>query len=320
MTGLKGLDRALGIGPASIGNFNVAFDVLGAGLLNPYDEIIASKTSKKEEVVIERIIGDGGKLPTNPETNTAGVAARALLQATGAPFGATLSIKKGLPLGSGLGSSAASAVASVMAVNTLLDSPLTKEDLIPFLLDAEEKACGAAHADNAVPSLLGGLVLISTYEPLRVLKLPIENSFWIATITPEIEVSTRDARAVLPEKVSLSLASKQLGLFGGSLLGLLTGDELLVEAHLRDLFLEPFREQFIPGFEEHRNAALDNGALALGISGSGPTVFVIASSESKAHSAADAVKKSFLERDISSETALSPLLSDGASVSEVPKE
>ena len=291
---------AKGYGPASMGNFSVAFDVIGVGLTNPGDTVTAVKTSKKKDVEIICISGDGGKLSKDPNKNTAGVTAAGLLEAVDADFGVTLSVEKGIPLGSGLGSSAASATAALVAVNALLKDPLKKNDLIPFAIEAEFAACGARHADNVAPSLLGGVVMITSYEPLRVYKLPIESSLWVATVTPEIEVNTKDARAALPANIPLSIASTQLGLFGGALHGLLQDDELIIEQHLVDLLVEPYRKQFIPEFDTHKEAALDAGALAFGISGAGPTVFALCKDEKVALSCSEKIKYSFQEISIES--------------------
>ncbi|MCB0319325.1 MAG: homoserine kinase [Bdellovibrionales bacterium] len=303
-----------------MGNFSVAFDVLGVGLTNPFDRVIAEKQQETREVVITDITGDGGRLPRIASENTAGIAAEALLKATEAPFGVRLTLEKGISLGSGLGSSASSAVAALMAVNSMLQEPLSKEELVPFAVEAERAACGAAHADNVAPSLLGGVVLISTYNPLRVYKLPIVSELWVGALCPDIEVNTREARQVLPKEIPLSLASEQLGLFGGSLLGLLTNDPLLIESHLRDLLLEPHREQFIPHFRSHRDAALDAGAIAFGISGAGPTVFLLATNRENAQRASEAAQRSFENFGMSSYLAISPLLSEGASVRDLSCE
>lgn len=303
---------AIGYGPASIGNFSVAFDVLGVGLEQPGDIIRAEKTSTKKSVDITSITGDSGRLSKDPRVNTAGVATMSLLSAVDADFGVSLSLRKGIPLGSGLGSSASSATAALIAVNSLLDSPLSKNDLIPFAIEAEYSACGARHGDNVAPSLLGGVVLITSYDPLRVYKLPLSSSLWVSTITPHIEVETSKARSVLPKEVPISSVSKQLGLMGGALLGLFQNDPLLIEQHLVDILIEPHRDQFIPHFKNHKQKALESGAIAFGISGAGPTVFALSKDKNDANLVSIAVSKSFLEYEITSTISISPLLSQGA--------
>ena len=131
--------------------------------------------------------------------NTAGVAVQALIAAAGrSDEGIEIEVHKGLPLGSGLGSSAASAAAAVVAANRLLGDVFDRSDLLPFVLEAEEVACGSGHADNAAPSLLGGISLIRSYQPLEVVALPVPDSLWCAVVQPELEIRTEEARRVLP--------------------------------------------------------------------------------------------------------------------------
>ena len=147
--------------PASIGNVGVGFDVLGLALEGVGDRVVAEKVDG-QGVRISEVRGLDGNLhpylSTDPETNTASIAAAALWKAHGRG-GIALKIHKGVPLQSGMGSSAASAVAAVVAANALLDEPLPVEALLPFALEGEKFASGGLHADNVAPSLLGGLVL-----------------------------------------------------------------------------------------------------------------------------------------------------------------
>jgi homoserine kinase len=164
--------------PATVANVGSAFDVLGFALDAPGDTITAT-FCQTPGITVRDISGDGGLLPLDPERNTAAVSARALLDhlirkdsATYAKLGISLSIQKGLPIGSGLGSSSASTVGGVVATNELLGEPLTRSELLPFAMEGERVACGAAHADNVAPCLLGGFVLIRSYTPLDVIPLP----------------------------------------------------------------------------------------------------------------------------------------------------
>lgn len=113
-------------------------------------------------VVIEDIVGDGGRLDKEPSQNCCGIAALETLAMLpgGAPKCAiALRLHKGLPLGSGMGSSAASAAAACWAVNNLFGNVLTKEKLVLAGLKSEEMVSGY-HADNIAPALLGGFVLV----------------------------------------------------------------------------------------------------------------------------------------------------------------
>jgi len=141
--------------PATVANVASGFDVLGFALERPGDTVQLSRKAEKR-VDLVAVHGDGGKLPLDPARNTAGVAVTRFLEARGFPFGVDLVLEKGMPLASGLGSSAASAVAGVVAANLLAGEPCSPRELLPFTLQAEQVACGAAHADNVAPALLGG--------------------------------------------------------------------------------------------------------------------------------------------------------------------
>src|SRR5204862_1551546 len=134
------------------------FDVLGFPMEEPGDFVTARLTSSG--VQIDDIIGDQGRLPREVDRNTAGVAARAILDAIGERRGVALTIRKGLPLSSGLGGSAASAVAAVVAVDALLGARMPIDRLLACAFEAERRGAGSAHADNIAPCLYGGFVLV----------------------------------------------------------------------------------------------------------------------------------------------------------------
>ena len=119
----------------------------------------------------------------------------------GSDLGAEIILHKKLPLGSGMGSSAASSVAALVAINHLYDNPFTREQLLPFAMEAERIACGSAHADNVAPSLLGGFVLIRGYDPLDVTKIPTPPSLYCTLVHPHIELKTEDSRRVLKSSI-----------------------------------------------------------------------------------------------------------------------
>ncbi|MDR3272532.1 MAG: homoserine kinase [Flavobacteriaceae bacterium] len=258
--------------PATSANFICGYDVLGVALHEPGDEVIL-KRSEKSGVVITKIIGDNGLLPYNTDLNTVGACIKMIinhLQLT--DFGVEIELHKKMPVGSGLGSSAASTIAGLFAINQLLGEPLTKQELLPFALKGEELACGHGHADNVAPSLLGGITLIRSYNPLEVINLPVPSELCCSVIFPHVEVPTRAARQILRTKVELRNAVSQWGNIAGLITGLFTEDYDLISRSLVDNLIEPTRSILIPEFDEMRKIALDLGALGFGISGSGPSV------------------------------------------------
>jgi homoserine kinase len=260
--------------PATVANVGSAFDVLGFAVEAPGDELILRKNNSNK-LVIKEITGDGDKLSLDPESNTCSVSIQELLNKLDSKQGFDIHLHKKMPLGSGLGSSAASTVAGVYAANLLLGSPLATIDLLPFAMEGERLACGAAHADNVGPCLIGGFVLISSYNPLIIRKIPFPNQLNAIVVHPKIEVGTRDAREVLRQKVSLKQAAEQWGRVGGLIAGLYSSDYELIGSSLQDIIVEPVRSVLIPGFYAVKQAAMENGALGCSISGSGPSVFAL---------------------------------------------
>jgi homoserine kinase len=237
-----------------------------------------------------------------------------LLSFLGETRGIELDLHKKMPLGSGLGSSAASAVAGVVAVNNLLGKPLTKKELLPFVLEGERIACGSAHADNVAPALLGGFVLIRSYTPLDVIELPTPAKLVAAIIHPHLEIQTKDARSILKKQIKLADAIVQWGNTAGLIAGILKSDYALIGRSLCDVIVEPVRSILIPEFYAVKKAALDVGALGMSISGSGPSMFALCDSLSVAESAANAMAAVLRKVQIESDVFISPVNPDGATV------
>ena len=192
--------------PASVANFGVGFDALGAALDGPGD-VVTATLCEKPGVRIVSVEGDGGRLPREARRNTAAVAARAVLEEFAGPgrFGLELSIVKGLPLASGLGSSAASAAAGAYAAALLLGVE-DRRKLLRAVLLAEHAADGAWHGDNVFPALLGGIQLVPSSDPSRRLApvaLSTPPRLRLVLVCPELELPTRESRRILPRRVSL---------------------------------------------------------------------------------------------------------------------
>jgi homoserine kinase len=260
--------------PATVANVACGFDILGFAIEYPGDEIIMRRTDHPG-VVIRKITGDDGKLPLEPERNTAGVAALQFLKYKNMSKGVEIELHKKMPIGSGLGSSAASAAASLFAVNILFGEPMKKEELLPFALECEKIACGAPHADNVAPALLGGFVLIRSYNPLDVIQIAVPEKLFCMVSHPHIEVSTEDARKILKNHIPINNAIIQWGNVAGLIAGLMKADYDLIGRSLQDVIIEPIRSLLIPRFKEIKTAALEAGALGCSISGSGPSIFAL---------------------------------------------
>lgn len=257
--------------PATIANLVCGFDILGLALEEPYD-LMTLEFSDEPGLIIKHI--DEYNLPEKPEDNVAGAALLSLMEAYIKPLGFTLTIDKRIKPGSGLGSSAASAAGGVFAANKLLNNPFTDDELIKFAMNGEKIASGVKHADNITPCLLGGVTLIRSIHSLDVIKLSSPELF-ITVVHPQIEVKTSDARQILKEEVQLKKAIKQWGNIAGLVAGLMQGDYDLIGRSLEDVIIEPIRSILIPGFDEVKQQCLQAGALGGGISGSGPSIFML---------------------------------------------
>lgn len=298
--------------PASIGNIGAGFDVLGAAIMKPGDIVTARRIIKPGLQFSMR--RTPSSLPDDHH-NVAAHVAELLLDECKPPFGISLTLHKKMPVGSGLGSSGASSAAAVMAVNALLPNPLPKADLLRFAIEGERLASGAPHADNVAPSLLGGICLIHSYHPLEVIRLPVKNNLFWVVAHPHVIIETRGARHILPRKVLLKTASQQLGHLGGLIVGLMTGNKVLVGSSIQDELAEPARANLIPAFPEARQAAMKAGALGFSISGSGPSVFAVASSLETANQVARALKWAFAQHaEVGCDIYVSKLNMQGATI------
>ncbi len=299
--------------PATVSNLGCAFDILGFALEQPGDEVRV-RWADSSGVRISSIQGDGDRLPADSDRNTASVAAQALLRHLDCNRGLEIDLVKRMPLGSGLGSSAASAAAALTAVNALLEKPLPPQGLLPFAVEAERAACGAGHADNAAPSLLGGIVLIRSYDPLEVVPLPSPPRLWCTVAAPAIEVRTEEARGLLSQQVPLEKAVSQWGNVAGLIAGILQCDYALIGRSLEDVIIEPQRAHLVPGYHEVKQAALEAGALGCGLSGSGPSTFALSSGEKAARRAGEAMQHRFGRRGIEAAVFVSQVNQRGAHV------
>jgi homoserine kinase len=302
--------------PASVANVAVGFDILGFALDKPGDEIRVSFADRQTGgLQIIAIHGADNKLPLVVEKNTAGFAAQQLLQHLGKEnLAIDMEIHKKMPFGSGLGSSAASAAAGVMAVNALLDYPLSKEDILHFAVLGEQIADGAYHADNVAPSLLGGMILIRNNEDLDVHQLPIPDELYAAVVHPEVEVLTKDARDVLSDKVCLKQSIEQNGNLAAFILGLVNADYELMSRALKDVIIEPQRAKLIPHFYEVKNAAVKAGALGCSISGAGPSIFALCRGLAAAQKVGAAMENIFIQAKIDNQLYVSKINQKGAVV------
>ena len=301
-------EQAKAFSPASVGNVGVGFDILGH-VIEGVGDTVSVRRIDAAEVRIAAIRGTTVDLPLDAPANTAGASLIALREALALPFGFDIEIDKGIPLGSGMGGSAASCVAALVAANALLDTPLSREALYPFALTGEAVASGGRHGDNLGPMLLGGLVL-STADQL--VKITVPDAWHSVLVHPEAVLETRRARAALQGNYALADFVSQSANLALVLAGCHAGDAGLVRAGLKDVLVEPRRAPLIVGFDAAKQAALDAGAMGASISGAGPSVFGWFESRAQAEAAAPAIQAAFAAAGFESQAWVSPINSAAA--------
>lgn len=299
--------------PATIANVSCGFDVLGLCLQSVGDVMVFEK-SKHKGLRIKEIIG--ADLPLELENNVAGVAGLSLFNYLKPDFGIEITIYKNIKAGSGIGSSAASASGAVFGINALCNYPLSSKELIWYAMQGEALASGAPHADNVAPALLGGFAFIRSYNPLEVISIPTPAELYATVIHPQIELKTKDSRAVVKQNITLRKAITQCSNLGGLICGLYNNDYELIGRSLHDEFVEPIRSLLIPNFIDLTKAARDTGALGSGISGAGPSIFALCRGEASAKEVAAAMKSVVKDAEYDSEIHVSPINPIGIKVIE----
>lgn len=307
--------------PGSVGNLGPGLDVLGCALTGAHDRVTAQWTDTPG---VSIACSGHPQLPTDPERNTVSIAALALLRLVAAKHGTkaaalaqgrgiAMRVIKGLPLSGGQGGSAASAVAGAVACARLLGAKLSPNELMECALEAEAKVAGR-HLDNIAPALLGGIVLVRSINPIEVLELRVPSGLHIALATPDQQLATVQARAVLPSQVTRATAVHQMAQVGALVHACHSGDLALLGRCIDDRIAEPARMPLLPGFGEAKRAALDAGALGVSISGAGPTAFAICDSGESAARVADAMRSAYAHAGSSCHTRLCEVDRAGAAV------
>lgn len=267
--------------PASIGNLGVGFDILGAAVARVDGGALGDRVHAHDSArTTFRATGPyANALPHDPADNlvvhaydayVAALAARSI-----APRPLALVLDKQLPVGSGLGSSACSSVAALVAINAAHGDALSANVLLRLMGALEGRVSGSVHYDNVAPSFLGGVQLLVDAAEQLCVPVPWFDDWLLVLTHPGIAIATADARAALPAQVPLGVAVEHGRLVAGFVHACHVGDRRLAAALLRDVLAEPTRARLLPRFDEVRAAALDAGALAVGLSGSGPTVFSV---------------------------------------------
>lgn len=283
--------------PASSANMSVGFDVLGAAvspidgsLLGDYVTVEAADTFS-----LNNIGRFASKLPDEPRENIVYQCWERFCQEIGKNIPVKMTLEKSMPIGSGLGSSACSVVAGLMAMNEYCGKPLSDTRLLSLMGELEGRISGSVHYDNVAPCFLGGMQLMIEENGIISQSVPgFEEWLWVLAY-PGIKVSTAEARAILPALYRRQDCISHGRHLAGFIHACHTRQPQLAAKLMRDVIAEPYRAKLLPRFNEARQAAADIGALASGISGSGPTLFALCDNTDTAQRVADWLSQHYLQ-------------------------
>ncbi len=298
--------------PATVANLVCGFDILGMAVHAPYDEM-ELRLLEAPEIIIKHT--DSFGLPEEPSKNVAGIVLLKIQEYFNLKNGFEVIIHKHIKPGSGLGSSAASAAGAAFGANLLLGNKLSREEVVHFAMFGEELASGVRHADNIAPCIYGGITLVKSTNPIDIIPLNSPDLF-VTAVHPQVEVKTSDARQILKKNISLKSAVEQWGNIAGLVAGIQKNDFSLIGRSLNDVIIEPVRSILIPKFDEIKEKSLQLGALGGGISGSGPSIFMLSEQKETADKIAQMMESVYNEIEIESFVYVSKINPAGVQIVE----
>ncbi|MEO9319068.1 MAG: homoserine kinase [Nitrososphaera sp.] len=293
--------------PCSTANLGPGYDVFGLALDALEDRVTITATESHRGLKIS-IAGLAGEISTDPEQNSAGlVVARMASDAGLERTGFDLEINKGVPAGYGMGSSGASSAAAAVAFDHLLQLGVERNKLVEYAAAGEIASAGAAHYDNVSASLLGGFVISRLSGPStpEFVRFEPPHGLRLVVAVPRVAVPKRKtevARSVLPKEVSLEKLVHNVSSASTIVAGFSKGDVEMIARGVDDVIVEPARKGLISGYDDVRRMALDAGALAVTISGAGPSLISILKGRDKEAQVAQAMEQGFKRSGIESKT------------------
>ena len=303
--------------PASTANIGPGFDCLGVAvtLYNQFQFTAgASPQLKAQEpqVTIQVKGPEADRVGTDTNNLVYQAFARLYEHLGQTPPDIQIQIELGVPLARGLGSSSTAIVAGLLGANALMGSPLEKSQLLTLAINLE------GHPDNVAPALLGGCQLAATgLEPdtWRFCEIAWSPEIVPVVAIPNFELSTKEARSVLPKACPYSVAIFNASHLGLLLQGLQAGRGDWLQAALQDQLHQPYRQRLISGYDVVQTAALAAGAYGLVISGAGPTLLAV-SRMSNAQAVATQMQAAWEKREVEVQVKVLEVDQEGAIVRE----
>lgn len=312
---------------SSTANLGPGYDVFGLGLDAFEDRVKITTTRKrmtmsnrsKKQIIIKmsdeeersgkrgRGRGGGITIPSNPEDNSAGLVVKRMAKEFHIEYDLDINILKKVPAGFGMGSSAASAAAAAVAFDNLFDLKIDKTKLVEYAAEGEVASAGIKHYDNVSGSLLGGFVIVRTSPKLEFIRIEPPKDLVLVIAVPLIKVPKRKtevARSVLPNAVPLKSVVHNVSNASTIVAGFMSKDIEMIAKGIDDVIVEPARKHLIPGYDEVKRKATKAGALAVTISGAGPSIISFLKSNKNGKEVADAMAAGFKQAKIESMTVI----------------
>jgi homoserine kinase len=306
--------------PATISNLGSGIGSMALALRALSDEIIVNQIDQAG-VHLQQITGDKKQLSLKLEENTAGLAAlrtwehlvkKKLIDPN---IGIGLELRKKVPIGSGLGSSAASAVAGAMAINEFFARPLEQKALLPFAAEAEKLTSPHANLASVGAALWGGWVLMRDHQSLDLHRLPLLRGLHIAVICPHKTVLSKAVLAACEqEKISFNAAKQQAANTAALILGLYNSNFSLIQNAMQDEFKLDILTKEVPFFDQLQDLAMQAGALAANVSGTGPAFFAFCNNSLKAEKALEQMQNLYNQHKTKYSTFISKIDFEGAKI------
>jgi homoserine kinase len=276
--------------PATTANLGAGFDCIGAAL-SLYNEFKLTTIATENLVIAVR-----GLEAARVNIDASNLAYQAFLKLyeriDRQPPVIQLEIELGVPLARGLGSSATAIVGGLLGANALAGNPLSLDGVMQLAIEME------GHPDNVVPALIGGCRLAATArEGWAIADIPWHSSIVPVVAIPDFELSTSEARSVLPSDYSRADAIFNTAHLGLMVRGLETGNATWLSAGLVDRIHQPYRQRLIPGYPEVERAVVAAGGYGMVISGAGPTLLALADAE-RAPAVAEAMVQAWATQNI----------------------
>ena len=303
------MDSCKAIAPSSTANLGPGFDIFGLALDLFYDEIrITKNKSHNKRITISTIKQEEGiKIPSDNKSNSAALVVQKMMEDFKINDNIDIEIIKGVPPGYGLGSSAASSVATAYAFNQIYNLKIELNDLINYAAEGERASAGTKHYDNVASSMLGGFIIVRMLPHLEFIKFEPPADLYFVIGIPNIRVpkkKTEVARGILPLNASLENIITNISNASTIVAGFAYKDVEMIAKGIDDKIVEPARKKMIPGFDKVKKKAINGGALALTISGAGPSIISILKTDNHSNNIMEAIKEGFAESKIESKVYL----------------